>query len=263
VLSTDQVSRFHVTGFLAIEEPLLSGQELERLRSLYDVMFAARVGRQDGNQFDLAGADEDGQSEALPQILHPDRYHPEIRGDYLQRIEDLSRLLLGPEARSEIFHAIMKPARNGASTPWHQDEAYWDPSKQYRSISIWMPLQEVFLENGCMWFEDGSHEWDVLEHQSIRGDVRVHGLELVDPSVISRPVACPLPGGGVTVHRNRTAHYAGPNLTDTPRRALIFSAALPDRPFPGKRRFVWNERKQTARSQRAADESMAGAPFAS
>jgi ectoine hydroxylase-related dioxygenase (phytanoyl-CoA dioxygenase family) len=220
-------------------------------------MFAAQLGREDGNQFDLAGADDDKQTAALPQILFPDRYEPRLRGVFFELAAGLARQLLGPEADVRIFHAILKPARHGAPTPWHQDEAYWDPALQYRSLSMWMPLQEATIENGCMWFASGSHEWDVLPHQSIGGDRRVHGLELVDPSVVKDKVACPIPAGGLTIHRNRTLHFAGPNATDGPRRALIMEASLPAQPRVGERRFLWREARETPRAERAR---LAGEP---
>jgi len=251
VLTADQVRGFHNSGFLAISEPIVDTAELARLRSLYDRMFEERVGRAEGNQFDLAGPDEEGEPARLSQILHPHHYYPDLQGPYVDTVHDIARQLLGPRVTTEIFHAILKPASFGAPTPWHQDEAYWAPDRLYRSISIWIPLQDATIENGCLWFNEGSHEWDVLPHRSIGNDPRVHGLELIDDSVIQDKVACPLPAGGATIHRNRTAHYAGPNLTGQPRRALVLSATLPDRPNPALRRFPWNEQRQTARDRRA------------
>jgi hypothetical protein len=251
VLSGSQVRDFHVDGFLAIEEPLIDDREIDRLREIYDEMFAQRAGRADGNQFDLAGTDDPAAPAVLPQILHPDRYYPALKGAYLDLIGSIARQLLGPAVVAEIFHAILKPAGIGAPTPWHQDEAYWEPERQYQSMSIWMPLQEAKVENGCLWFTKGTHEWDVLPHQSIGSNKKVHGLELIDASVVRDPVPCPLPAGGITIHRNRTVHFAGPNRTGVARRALVFSASLPDRPRVGERRFPWNEEKQTLRAQRA------------
>jgi ectoine hydroxylase-related dioxygenase (phytanoyl-CoA dioxygenase family) len=75
---------------------------------------------------------------------------------------------------------------------------------------------------------------------------------MLDLSVIRDPVACPLPPGGITIHRNRTAHYAGPNTSDVPRRALILGSSLPAQPYPGTRRFPWNEIKVAPRQARAA-----------
>ena len=253
MLSCDRIRDFHIDGFLAIDEPLIGADEIIRLREIYDEMFAQRAGRADGNQFDLAGSDDPDAPAVLPQILHPDRYYPALRGAYLESISAIARQLLGPAVVTEIFHAILKPAGIGAPTPWHQDEAYWEPDRQYRSMSIWMPLQEAKIENGCLWFMKGTHEWDVLPHQSIGSNKKVHGLELVDAGVVRDPVACPLPAGGITIHRNRAIHFAGPNRTGAARRALVFSASLPDQPRIGERRFPWNEEKQTLRERRARE----------
>jgi ectoine hydroxylase-related dioxygenase (phytanoyl-CoA dioxygenase family) len=251
-LTAEQVLSFHLNGFLSIPTPITDDAELTWMREVYDGMFARRAGRERGDQFDLAGSDEEGKAAALPQILSPAKYAPELsEGKYLATATEIVRQLFGPEATAHVAHAIFKPAGMGAPTPWHQDEAYWDPSFQYKSASIWMPLQEASIENGCLWFLPGSHEWPIVEHQPIGGNVKVHGLEMVDLGLVQDPVACPLPAGGITIHRNRTAHYSGANTTDIPRRALILGTGLASRPYPGHRLFPWNEVKHTAREERA------------
>src|SRR5215831_12043766 len=144
-LSARQIAEFHIRGYLAVSDPIVDTTEIARLRAIYDEMFAVRAGREDGNQFDLAGIDDDNRPAGLSQILHPHRYFPELAGQALERADAIAKQLLGPAARTEIFHAILKPAGVGAPTPWHQDEAYWDPQSQYYSISIWMPLQVATL----------------------------------------------------------------------------------------------------------------------
>jgi len=252
-LTVEQIRPFHLNGFFSITDPIATDQELAWMRESYDRMFSARAGRESGDQFDLAGTDEEGKEASLPQILSPSKYAPELEsGDYLVKANEIVKDLLGPEAGVGVAHAIFKPAGSGAATPWHQDEAYWDPNFQYKSVSVWMPLQPATLENGCLWFMPGSHEWEVLPHRSIGGDVRIHGLEMVDTSMLKDAVACPLPPGGITIHLNRTAHYAGANTSDIPRRALILGGGLPARTYPAPRSFPWNEVKQTARDDRAA-----------
>lgn len=252
LLTPHQIRSFHLDGFLSITEPIADERELAWLREVYDRMFSARAGREEGNQFDLAGSDEEGKEAVLPQILDPAKYAPELNeGTYLSVASEIVRQLLGDEASIGIAHAIFKPAGVGAATPWHQDEAYWDPTLQYKTVSAWMPLQEATEENGCLWFVPGSHEWEVAPHQSIGGDVRVHGLEMIDPPSPSEAVCCALPPGGLTIHRNRTAHYAGPNVSGTPRRALIMMGGLDAVAYRGERFFPWNERKATARDARA------------
>ena len=247
-LTQDQIRHFEEEGFLRLEQ-ITSDTDIAALRESYDRIFAERAGREDGFQFDLAGTDDDDAEASLPQILQPAKYAPEMNdSELLQNATEIARQLLGPEATCSIAHAILKPPRDGAETPWHQDAAYWNPNVMARSISIWVPLQEATLENGCMQFVPGSHKLDVLPHQSIGGDPRVHGLELLEESWrhVNDPVACPLPPGGCTIHGGYMLHYAGPNKSDQPRRALILGAELPGIPRDGERTFPWQEAWQTA-----------------
>lgn len=252
-LSVEQIRSFHLNGFLSITEPIATPDELDWMREAYDGMFERKAGFDSGDQFDLAGEDNQGETAALPQVLNPLAYAPELaNGTYLQVATDIVRELLGPEAGLGVAHAIFKPAGHGAATPWHQDEAYWEPDQQYVTVSVWMPLQEATLENGCLWFMPGSHYWELLPHRPIGGNARVHGLELVDLAPIVDPVACPLPAGGITIHHNRTLHYAGANTSDVPRRALIMMGGLPAKPAPQPRQFPWQDTRNTARAERAA-----------
>lgn len=249
-LTPEQIDFFHANGFLSLDA-ITTPDEVARMRAAYDRIFQQRAGREEGNQFDLAGADEEGKEAALPQILGPRKYAPELADTlYETNAHAIAEQLLGPDAHFTGDHAIFKPARSGAPTPWHQDEAYWDPSTNYNSLSFWMPLQEATLENGCMQFIPGSHNQEIVPHRSIGGDTRVHGLEIVEDVDTSQAVACPVPAGGVTIHGSRTMHGTGANTSDVPRRALILGFGAPSTPRTDGRRFPWNEAKRTAREQR-------------
>lgn len=252
-LNEEQISFFDHMGYLAIPQ-LTTDDDVKILRQAYDRIFSERTGRERGDQFDLAGTDEEGVRQALPQILNPAKYAPEMNESLVLRNgTHVARQLLGPEATCEIAHAIFKPAGFGAETPWHQDAAYWNPEMQYRAISIWVPLQSASEENGCMEFVPESHTLDVLRHRSINNDPRIHGLELHPEETVhvQHTVTCPLPSGGATFHGPYMLHHTGPNRSQIPRRALILNASL----TPSKRarplRFPWLEEKMTAREARA------------
>ncbi len=250
-LTPEQIQFYHTNGFLAIDS-ITTPEEIARLRTVYDRLFLQRAGREEGNQFDLAGTDEEGKEASLPQILGPRKYAPELADTlYEANALAISRQLLGADAQFGGDHAIFKPAHSGAPTPWHQDEAYWNPSINYRSLSVWRPLQEATLENGCMQFVPGSQKMEVVTHRPIGGDARVHGLELYADVDLSTAVACPLPAGGATFHDSRTLHFTGANKSDVPRRAYILGFGLPGTPRTDGRRFPWNEAKHTARDERA------------
>jgi ectoine hydroxylase-related dioxygenase (phytanoyl-CoA dioxygenase family) len=252
-LTDDQIRFYRDNGFLAVTEPLTTTEEIDRLAAIYDDLFKRRAGRETGDQFDLAGTDEEGKEEALPQILGPSRYAPELtQGLLFANAQALAKQLLGEEAAFGGDHAIFKPAGTGAPTPWHQDEAYWDEALKYNSLSIWIPLQEATVENGCMQFIPGSHKWEVQTHHSIGNDPRIHGLEIEMEIDQSKAVSCPLPPGGATFHDSRTLHYTGANQTQTPRRAYILGFGTAAVKLDQPRDFYWNKIKQTARAARAA-----------
>ncbi len=251
-LDAAQIAAFKEQGYLAIDS-IATPDEVERMRDAYDRLFDAQIGREKGDHFDLAGVDEEDRPAKLQQMLGPSLYAPEFNSfECRETALAAARQILGKSAEPQGEHAIMKPAGFGAATPWHQDESYWDPKLEYHSLSVWVPLQEATLENGCMQFIPGSHQLGVLPHRPINNDRRIHGLEVETQVETARAVACPIPAGGATFHFSRTLHYAGENLTDKPRRAYIMVFGLPRKPFPGERSFSWLKDRETAREKRAA-----------
>ena len=252
VLTAEEIGFYRNNGFLVLRS-ITTEEEVARMRQAYDRIFSSRAGREVGDQYDLAGSDEEGAQAVLPQIMNPSKYAPELKvGLFRANGLAIARQLLGEQVQTISEHAIFKPAQYGAETPWHQDEAYRDPNLQYTSFALWIPLQEATIENGCMWFVPGSHLQDVRPHHSIGYDMRVHGLEIDDPPTMDKAVPCPIPAGGCTIHANRTLHYAGANRSDTPRRALIINYAVEPKPWNGAPRdFYWNRLKQPPRAARA------------
>ena len=249
-ITSTQIDFYKDNGYLPLDA-LTTPEEIELTRVIYDDLFSRQAGREDGNQYDLAGTDEEGKKARLPQIMNPTEYAPGlIDKEFRKNALTIARQLLGDSAEPNGEHAIFKPASQGAATPWHQDEAYWDPSKQYDAISIWMPLQVASMENGCLHFVPGSHRQEVQSHHSIGHDPRVHGLE-IDEVDDKEAVACPLPAGGCTIHHCRTLHYAGPNLTEIPRRAYILMFTLSPTERQQPREFPWLTLRQTAREGRS------------
>lgn len=234
-----------------------AGDELVRLTAAYDEMFASRAGHDRGDHYDLAGSNDETDRLSLPQIMTPHKYISFLTQSRLWvRCRDFANELLGTEAQFIEDHAILKPARYGSVTPWHQDEAYWDPGRRHITVNFWIPLQDATPESGCLHYIPGSHLWEVLEHQPIGNDPRTHGLELTDRGLhdahLERARAVPCAAGDAVIHFPRSVHYAGPNLTDRDRRAYICSFGIPAETITSMRSFPWLERRKTLREQRAA-----------
>ncbi|HEY0292950.1 MAG TPA: phytanoyl-CoA dioxygenase family protein [Hansschlegelia sp.] len=246
-------------GFLSIER-ITDDEDVAHIRRICDALLDRKAGYEEGQHFNLVGAnDEDGPQ--LTQLLNPRTYAPElVRTRFYANALALARDLLGPEARLEFDHIIRKPAFDGAVTPWHQDEAFRDPAFDYANVSIWMPLQAVDENNGCMAFIPGTGDGEILPHRSPNGDGSVHALECYAGFDPAAAVACPIPAGGCTVHTGRTVHGAGANSSAAPRYAYILVFDLPKQARTTSRAFPWLEAKQTPQMvrQRAWSRSATG-----
>jgi hypothetical protein len=245
-LSAEQIALFHEQGFLTLPE-ISPASEVSSLKTLFERLFAERAGRKEGAQFDMVTHDDDDAAPKLSQIIKPANFAPELLStEYRQNGLRIARQLLGEDAVQVSEHAILKPAGYGAATPWHQDEAFREAEFDYQQVSIWMPLQEATVENGCMQYVPGTHRLEVLDHRSPGDDPRVHALECTGGFDADGAVVCPLPPGGAAVHHGRTLHFAGPNGSNISRYAYVLMFEAPPKPAAQPRDFYWNRGKQTA-----------------
>jgi hypothetical protein len=254
-VSQDQLVAFRRDGFLLIEG-LSSDEEIAPIRALFNRMFSERRGWDTGDLFDMVGLDSLEQELALPQLLRPSQYEPILRQSKLAlRARMIAEQILGPKLENDLEHAICKPPYSGAATPWHQDDAFHRKgSGVLESISIWMPLQDVTVENGCMRYIRGSNLGPLYPHRSPRNDPRIHGLETVSPPDLTNCVEVRMRAGDAVIHLSRTIHGAGVNITDKPRLAYVLGYSVRARRDDFLTRdHPWNLEKKTARERRALD----------
>ena len=234
-----------------VVQQIAEREDLKIIHSHIQILFAGQIGREEGALFDLVGADADGETMALPQLIDPRTYAPELlETDFYANATVLAQQLLGPEARLKGDHALVKPALHGAATPWHQDDAFRDGAYRHDEVSIWLALQDTDAINGCIAFVPGSHLKPILPHRSFNGDLSVHALECAGgwPEEDVRP--CPMQAGDCSVHTNRTLHGAGPNMSDQPRYAYVLVFGAPPIKLPAPYRHEWLQNKREARLRR-------------
>jgi hypothetical protein len=146
---------------------------------------------------------------------------------YLQNVINIAAQILN--VRETQVHAagrfFFKPAQYGSTVRWHQDGAHPTCSSL---IKIWMTLDAVGEQNGCMEFIKYSHQ-RLLKCQSYQSDPTGSFMKTDDDEIdFSNKVSCPLPAGGATIHHRLTAHYTGANRTNRPRRVLTIVCRVAD-----------------------------------
>jgi phytanoyl-CoA hydroxylase len=247
-LSKHQLDTFWKQGHLSIPN-FIDPAEVDEIERIFRHLFDVRAGWKEGHFYDMAGAEQNGDFK-LPQILHPAKYAPELlRTSFWANAEAFAKALLGPAAYFSFDHGINKPVRPDSQTPWHQDQAFHRVGSRIENITIWLPLQEVTPDNGCLKFIPGSHLTGMLKHRNYQNDARIEGLEALGVNE-DDAVPAPLPKGGVSIHHSRTLHAAGPNLSRGPRKvySLVFAVEMDEVVVPVE--YDWNSHKPTARLQR-------------
>lgn len=241
LLTAAQVAEFHREGFLVVEAPQISQSELEWFRSLLISLLERGVGGKEGRNFDIS-AREGGDDVVTQQLFRPSLYATELSEWRYRKLGlAIAKQLLGPEATLAADNTVLKPSRVGGPTPWHQDEAYNDPQFYQEQISIWMAIFETTTENGAMAFIPRSHLKGILPHRLNGGAKEANSIECYEGFDPNDAKVCPIPAGGITIHKGRTVHGASGNKSDAPRLGYILNYKNPPRPRPELGTFSWNK----------------------
>jgi hypothetical protein len=242
-LSAAEVANFRQHGFTYVTD-ICGRSELVILRGALERLFREQTGLREGTFYDMV-EHERTDTPRLPTIAGPSNYAPELRNlPCLKRATAIARCLLGDEAVLTFEHSILKPARYGAPTPWHQDEAYrLEPGFRYDQVSFWIPLDDATVESGCLHYVPTSNLGEVLPHRSHNNNSRTYALECAVPVPDGSGIPVPVKAGDCTLHAGRTLHYAGPNQTDGPRYAYILEFEVPPLPLNETREFSWHQER--------------------
>lgn len=242
-----QVANLRNFGFTAVDE-ITSVTEVASIRSTIAELFEDKTASHERVFINLLGSKDDNGVSFAPQLLSAHHYRKDLlKTEFFGNALAAARQLLGERAEFMSDHVILKPP-NGPATPWHQDEAFRHPAFEHDEISIWLPLQPVNESSGCMAFIPKSHFDDVLPHRRVNLDA--HALECVGVDA-DRAVSCPIPVGACTIHKSRTIHGSGRNLSNEARYAYILIFRLPPVPSRRLREFPWLDGTQTPSMPRA------------
>ncbi|NVK51550.1 MAG: phytanoyl-CoA dioxygenase family protein [Flavobacteriaceae bacterium] len=210
-------SIFISQGFVK-NESFISHDEAMYLREIYDNLLKDDD-KTKGFRSDLSGKKTDNQVEKITQIMRPSLLAPKLKESYTYKhaLKTVKKLL-GDDMELDFDMLINKAPNTNTETPWHQDAAYWIKMPDKRAVSIWIALDDVYEENGCMWFIPKNKNQEIIEHKAMPNGGALY-CEVNNVNAI--PI--PLPIGGCTFHDGFTFHYSKGNITESQRRALILN----------------------------------------
>jgi hypothetical protein len=147
----------------------------------------------------------------------------------VRKARHLGESILSADVRIPFMSLISKAASRGGWTPWHQDSAYdreLAKGNDFEALTIWISLQDVDAETGCLCYSEGTHRGGLRQHMPIANSCSVTtGLKATDGAV----TACPVPAGGLLVHHRLVLHCATPNRSSRDRLAISMNVIKQNR----------------------------------
>ena len=126
---------------------------------------------------------------------------------------------IGPGVSVYFSQIFFKPPEGGGPKPAHQDNFYFGPNDIEGVVTAWVALDDATLENGCLFFAEGTHRGPVYEHVAPADEP--FNLQIPAEVLALHPaVPAPVPCGGVSFHHGNTFHHSGPNHSTRWRRAV-------------------------------------------
>lgn len=204
-LSTDDVARYRRDGYLLPGRPAFAPERFAALVQIFEDHLAraeARGGRGDSGELDMPHA----RDPRLLELLLADE------------LLDVVEPLVGPDIGLFASAFLSKEPHTGRATPWHEDSYFWEGrfDRMDRIATVWIALDAVDRENGCMKVLPGSHlagaaEYTFADPDEFSFDRVVEGG--VDESTA---VYFELAPGEYSLHDARIIHGADQN--HSPRR---------------------------------------------
>ncbi len=155
----------------------------------------------------------------LRKLDNPHAHRPAIQALARdRRLLDPVEALIGPGVSVYFSQIFFKPPEGGGPKPAHQDNFYFGPVDPEGVVTAWIALDDASLENGCLYFGDGTHIGPVYGHFAPEGEP--FNLQLPQAILDKQPMSpAPVRKGGVSFHHGNTFHSSGPNHSQQWRRA--------------------------------------------
>lgn len=211
---------FQTKGFVFIPQ-FLSKEEVKRVNERLEWLIQEKVPSMPPEH---AFYEDKNDASTLKQIQTLYSYDP-FFADMMfgSKFEYLSSFLLDDEVVGKNMQYFNKPPKIGQPTPPHQD-GYYFMLLPNEAVTMWMALESVDEENGCVRYVQGSHLRGMRPHGRTQTLGFSQGMtDFGTEEDLQNEIYFPCQAGDLLVHHSLTIHRADGNQSaDRTRKALGF-----------------------------------------
>ena len=151
------------------------------------------------------------------------------------KVQSVIGQLIGDPFVRYLDQIFLKPARSGAGTQWHVDNAYFKISDPTKGVGLWIALHPATIQNGTMHMIPGVYRQSFSHERDLSSD---HHITMKADE--DKAVAVELPAGGALFFNYGVPHCTKANLSDHERAGLAYhflrTDFVPDRVGFGPRK---------------------------
>jgi phytanoyl-CoA hydroxylase len=132
------------------------------------------------------------------------------------KILDAVESLVGGEIfANPVYNARPKvPGVAAGAVPWHQDRSYWPNANWNPVITVWIPLVDTNLENGCLHVWPRTHKTKLLGYHADTYTGTAYTEIDLKEEADRHAVALPVPAGSAILFNDRCIHSSTPNRSN-------------------------------------------------
>jgi phytanoyl-CoA hydroxylase len=136
------------------------------------------------------------------------------------RFSEIAEILLETKVIGKTLEYFNKPPKIGKPTPPHQDGYYFmlDPPA---AVTMWMAMEDVDQENGCIRYLRGSHLTGMRPHGRSQTLGFSQGITDYGENDLAKEIAMPAKPGTLLIHHALTVHRADRNSSNSRTRKAI------------------------------------------
>ena len=217
-LQTKLRSDFREDGYIFFPG-FLKPEEIQRVREKLDDFIRRKLDNMPPEEVYYEDKSDPTTLKQLQKLFAYDDFFYDMM--FESRFEKLASILLDDAVIGKNLQYFNKPPRIGKPTPPHQD-GYYFKLVPNEAVTMWMALEAVDEENGCVRYVKGSHQKGMRPHGATHTLGFSQGMVDFGTEEDVRHETCfPAQVGDLLVHHALTIHRADGNQSKTRTRQAI------------------------------------------
>gem|GEM_PF-134405 len=204
--TAEQIGQFREVGYVAVPE-FWNADEVAAMRAELDRLKADGFLRNVATDGDGKTTSREKENLQLCPMYDKSDFFRAM--PFAPKVAEAVSQLIGDPVMLHLDQVFLKPARHGAGTNWHQDNAYFRIADPLKGTAMWTAVHDANVANGTLHVIPGSFR-ESYEHR--RDGDSDHHIRCYPPEEQAAPIE--LPAGGVVFFAYGVAHCTRANLTD-------------------------------------------------